>query len=51
MKIFMTEVPIFGVQVVTCTAEEAQNQFYDFQGMRTIVEVPDGRGACLISSG
>lgn len=51
MKIFMTEVPIFGVQVVTCTgctAEEAQNQFYDLQGMRSVVKVPDGRGACLI---
>jgi len=55
MKIFVAEVPIFDVSIAVCTgctAEEAQNQFYDLQGYRSVVNIPDrSDGACYVPEG
>ena len=52
MKIFVVKVPIFNVDVATCvgcSAEEARNAFYDLEGLRSVVPVPEkSRGACCI---
>jgi len=52
MKIFVVKVPIFNIDVATCvgcSAQEARNAFYDLEGLRSVVPVPEkSRGACCI---
>jgi len=52
MKIFVVKVPIFNIGVATCvgcSAQEARNAFYDLDGLRFVVPVPEkSRGACCI---
>jgi hypothetical protein len=48
MKIFKIDVPIFRLSVVcchSCSVEEAENEFYDFHNLRSIVSLNHDKSA------